>query len=161
MENNFLDSKLFKGIILGIGGLLILIFIFNLGVLVGMKKAEFSFRWAEQYHRNFGGPQGGIFGEFMDKDREFANANGVFGQIIKINDGSLTIKDKNLASSTAEKIILVNEKTIIVCQKKNIKLSDLKIDDNIVVVGEPNDNGQIQAILIRIMPALLNNLPTI
>ena len=152
--NNFFQSNLFKGIIIGIAGLLVLMFVFSLGVFVGSKRAEFSFRWADEYHRNFGGPQGGIFGDFMGMDREFPNANGSFGQIIKIDTtaNTLTIKDP----SNVEKNILVDAKTNIVLQRNNIKLSDLKVDDNIVVVGEPNSSGQIEAVLIRVMPAIKN-----
>jgi hypothetical protein len=150
--NNFFQSNLFKGILLGIAGLGVLVFVFSLGVFVGSKKAEFSFKWADEYHRNFGGPQGGIFGDFMGMDREFPNANGSFGQIIKIDTtaNTLTIKDP----SNVEKNILVDAKTNIVLQRNNIKLSDLKVDDNIVVVGEPNSSGQIEAVLIRVMPAI-------
>ena len=59
---------------------------------------------------------------------------------MKDNDGDNT-----------EKTILVSDKTTIIYQRKNIKLSDLKVDDNIVVVGEPNNSGQITAELIRVM----------
>lgn len=154
-KNNILDSKLFRAIILGIAGIIILVFVFGLGVFVGTKKADFSFRWADEYHRNFGGPQGGFFGDFMGTSKEFANANGVFGQIIKIDSGSLTVKDK----ANAEKIILVSDETSILYQKKNMKLSDLKLNDNIVVIGEPNNSGQIEAELIRVMPPKPGNLP--
>jgi hypothetical protein len=54
---------------------------------------------------------------------------------------------------------LVNNKTTIIYQRKNIKLSDLKVDDNIVVVGEPNSSGQIIAVLIRVMPQKPGSLP--
>ena len=148
--NNIFDSKTFKIIVLGIVCLIILAFVFGLGVFVGTKKAEFSFNWADQYHRNFGGPQGGFFGEFMGTDKELPNANGSFGQIIKIDGSILTVKDSD--GDNTEKTILVGDKTIIVLQRKNIKLSDLKTNDNIVVVGEPNSSGQIQADLIRVMP---------
>lgn len=144
------ESKLFKGIVLSIAGLIILGFVFSLGFFVGTQKADFSFKWAEEYHQNFGGPRGGIFGNFMGSDREFANANGSFGQIIKINNDILTVKDSN--GDNAEKNILVGAKTTITYQRKNIKLSDLKIGDNIVAIGEPDNNGQITAELIRVMP---------
>lgn len=90
----------------------------------------------------------------------FANANGVFGQIIKIDGQTLTIKSKD----NIEKSILVGEKTTIVYQRKNIKLSDLKTDDSVVVIGDPNGKGQIQAELIRVIPAppknsSANNVP--
>lgn len=144
--NNILESKLFKAIVLSIVALIILVFVFGLGVFVGTKKADFSFRWAEQYHRNFGGPQGGFFNDMAG--RQFTDANGVFGQIIKIDGQTLTIKGKG----NMETSILVSDKTSIVRQMNNIKLSDLKADDVVVVIGEPNDNGQIEAKLIRVLP---------
>ena len=156
--DNFFQSKTFKWIIIGTACIILLGFVFNLGVFVGAKRADFSFRWAEEYHRNFGGPQGGFFGNFMGSDREFANANGSFGQIIKIDNNILTVKDND--GDNTEKTILVGDKTIIILQRKNIKLSDLKIGDNIVVVGEPNNDGQIQAELIRVMPPMPGNPPS-
>ncbi len=155
MNKDIFQSKVFKGIILGIACLIILAFVFGLGVFVGMKRADFSFRWADEYHRNFGGPQGGFFGDFMGTEKELPNANGSFGQIIKIDvtAGNLTIKD----AGNVEKNILVNDKTTIIYQRKNIKLSDLKIGDNIVAVGEPNNSGQIKAWLIRVMPPMPQN----
>jgi hypothetical protein len=115
---------------------------------VGAKKADFSFRWADEYHRNFAGPQGGFFGDFMGMEKEFINTNGTFGEIIKIDNASLTVKDKN----NVEKIVLVSDKTSIVKQRGDLKLSDLKVGDNIIVIGDPTNNGQIEARLIRIMP---------
>jgi len=147
MAEDIFQSKLFKGIILGIAGLIILVFVFGLGIFIGSKRAEFSFKWAEAYHRNFGGPQGGFLGMMGEP----ANANGSFGQIIKIDPAGsvLTIKD----ASNVEKNILITDETTIIYQRKNIKLSDLKIGDSVVVIGDPNNNGQIAAELIRVMPA--------
>jgi len=160
-SNNVFESKLFRIIALSIAGFIILIFVFGLGVFVGTKKADFSFKWADEYHRNFGGPQGGFFGDFMGMDKEFTNANGVFGQIIKIDPStssgqvsSLTVKDKD----NVEKIVLISNKTTIIYQKKNMKLSDLKIGDSVVVIGEPNSNGQIQGELIRLLPQQPKNM---
>jgi hypothetical protein len=151
MQKDIFESKLFRGIILGIAGLIILVFVFGLGVFVGMKRADFSFRWADEYHRNFGGPKGGFFGDFMGMNNEFANANGSFGQIINIDTSTNTLTIKDV--SNVEKNILVNDKTAIIYQRKNIKLPDLKINDSVVVIGEPNNSGQIQAELIRVMPS--------
>jgi len=150
MEKNILESKLFKGIILGIAGLIVLAVVFGLGVSVGTQRANYSFRWADQYHRNFGGPQGGFFGDFFGSEKELPNANGSFGQIIKIDQTSqsLTIKD----IGNVEKNILLNNQTTIVSQRKTLKLSNLKLNDNVVVIGNPNNSGQIQAELIRVMP---------
>lgn len=160
MENNICESKLFRGIILGMGCAIILVFVFGMGVFVGKSRANFSFRWAESYHRNFGGPQGGFLGNMMNDD--FTNANGVFGQIIKIDpsagsgQANITIK----GGDGIEKIILAGEETVIVRQMGNIKLSELKIGDTVIVIGEPNNSGQINAGLIRVMPTSPKNLPS-
>ena len=156
---NFLQSTLFKGFIIGLGCLVILILIFNMGVFVGTERANFAFKWADEYHRNFGGPQGGIFGDFIGSERGYANANGSYGQIIKIANNVITVKDND--GDNSEKTILAGDKTTIIFQRKDIKISDLKVGDNIIVIGEPDSNGQIQAELIRVMPAKQIPLPPI
>ena len=157
-DQNFFQSQTFKRTIFSLLGLTILVLVFCLGIFVGMQRAEFSFKWAEEYHRNFGGPQGGIFGNFIGQDGAFTESNGSFGQIIKLDltAGIITIKD----ASNTEKNILVNNKTSIIYQRKNIKISDLKMNDSIVVIGDPDNNGQIQAELIRVIPSLLKTPPT-
>jgi len=150
---NLFESKSFKTAVLIIGCLIILIFVFCLGVFVGTEKAEFSFGWAKAYHQNFGGPQEGFLGGMMGKN--FTDANGVFGQIIKIDGNILTIQGKD----NVEKNILVDDGAKIVCQRQNIKLSELKINDEVIVIGDPIENGQIQAELIRIMPIPPKNCP--
>ncbi len=138
MEEDFLQSKLFKEIVLGIGLFAVLVLAFSLGIFVGEERADFSFQWAGDYHRNFG--------DFIN------HTNGVFGEIIKIeiNDqgSSLTIK----SNDNIEGMILTNSKTIIRSQRKIVKTSDLKIGDNIIVIGNPNSLGQIEAEFIRVMP---------
>jgi hypothetical protein len=51
-----------------------------------------------------------------------------------------------------EKIIVLQDSTDIRRFRDVIKSSDLKVDDNIVVIGEPNAKGQIEAKLVRVMP---------
>ncbi|OGY40907.1 MAG: hypothetical protein A2Y82_03500 [Candidatus Buchananbacteria bacterium RBG_13_36_9] len=144
--NKIFGAKLFQGIIIGIAVLIVLLLVFKAGTMVGIKKADFSCRWSDNYHRNFGGPKGGFWGGFGDRD--FMDANGTFGQIIKVEGNLLTIK----GSQSAEKVILLNESTVIKSMKETIKPADLKVDDNIVVIGEPNESGQIIAKLIRLLP---------
>jgi len=145
--NKFFQSKVFIVIILGIGALVILLFGFKVGEIVGAKKADFSCRWSDNYQRNFGGPRGGFPGGFGDQD--FIEANGTFGQIIKVDGSTLIVKGRN----DIEKVILVKDATTIKRLQDTIKLSDLKADDSVVVIGQANDLGQIEAKLIRVMPA--------
>lgn len=148
----FFQSKIFTGIVLAAGIIISLAIVFRIGVFVGQERANFSFEWAKEYHRNFGGPSGGFLGQIPGRD--FTNGNGLFGQIIKIdfssdgNQATITIK----GSDNIEKIVLAGQDTTIRTQRQNVKLSDLKIDDTVVIIGNPNNSGQIQAELIRIMP---------
>jgi len=144
--DKFFQSKTFKTILLGIGGLIALLLVFKTGMMVGFQKANFFCRWSDNYHQNFGGPRGGFPGGLGDKD--FMEANGAVGQIIKVATSSLVIKGRG----DVEKVILVNDDTIINRLKETIAIDALRVDDTVVVIGEPNNDGQIEAKLIRVMP---------
>lgn len=146
--NKFFQSKKFKIILITIGALVVLLFVFKAGVFVGYKKAHFSYKWGENYQRNFAGPRGGFFGNFGRGfgDRDYTNAHGTFGSIIKIDGSTLIVK----GSDNVEKTILVSDKTTITSRRETIKTSDLKVDDRIVIIGSPNEQGQIEAKLIRV-----------
>jgi hypothetical protein len=147
--NKFLQSKGFKIAAIAIGCFAVLLLVFGLGVFVGEKKAYFSFRWAEQYHKNFAGPAGGFFQEFTRPGEEFLESNGTIGQVIQINENQIVIKGKN----DIERVVNIGDKTIIKYQNQNISISDLKTEDSVVIIGNPNEDGQLEAVLIRVMPS--------
>lgn len=130
----------------GIAAVLVLVTVFGLGMFVGVQKARFSYRWAEQYHRHFGGPRGGFMRNFIGRD--FIDGHGVFGKILKIEDNTLIVKSRE----DVEKSIVVSDQTTIKRGRETIKVSDLKVDDIIVVIGSPTDTGQIKAKMIRVFP---------
>ncbi|MCX6760865.1 MAG: hypothetical protein NTZ84_02070 [Candidatus Nealsonbacteria bacterium] len=150
----FLRSDYLKWAIMGLIITVIIFLIFGAGIWVGEKRAGFSFRWAEQYHRNFAGPQEGFLGDWKGFPQgEFIEAYGAFGQIIKINastspDQTLVVKGKD----DVEKIVLIKEDTIIKNLRETVKMNNLKVDDYIIVIGEPNEAGQTEAKFIRIVP---------
>jgi hypothetical protein len=119
---------------------------FGLGVKVGYRKAHFSFKWAENYHQNFGGPKHGWMREF--DDREYMDASGVTGQVLKVEGNTITVKGRD----NVEKIVVLDEKTSLQRGREKIKATDLKANDMIVVIGEPNEQGQLSAKFIRLMP---------
>lgn len=161
--NKFFQSKLFKVICWAIIGLIILLIGFKAGMFVGFKKANFSFKWGENYHKNFGGPPGGFLRDFQGRD--FIEGRGDLGQIIKIDSIVSTSTSASTLSliikgrGDVEKIILVKDDAVIKSVRANIKPADLKVDDYIVVIGEPNDQGQIEAKLIRLSPLPMPPLP--
>lgn len=127
----------------------ILIFVFSAGVFIGHGKARFSQNWGENYYRNIIGHGKKDFNGFIDFGRQSFGAHEGFGVIIKIDGNSIIIKDQ----SNIEKTILITDQTAIIKDRQNIKISDFKIDDKIVAVGKPNEQGQIEPKLIRVLPS--------
>ena len=133
------------------------------GAAVGFHKAKFSYDWGANYERNFiGGPRGmmqsgrsygmmqgdssfrGMMGGLDDRD--FRSGHGVAGTILSIADSTLVIKDRN----GKENSVAVTDKTLIKRGRDTVQSSDLKAGDTVVVMGQPDQNGLIDAILIRI-----------
>jgi|SRR5579872_655970 len=139
----FIKSKSFKVTTLVVGGLILAVLVFSAGVFVGLEKARFSYGFGQSYMRNFGGRS-----KFVS-DRDFINGHGSIGQIAKIDGTTITIKDRD----GVEKDVLASDKTTIRSMRKDIKLSDLQVNDFIVVLGTPNAQSQIQAALIRVLPS--------
>ena len=149
----FQNRDVLKWVIVGLAGFAVLILVFGAGVKIGTMKAVYSYRWAENYHKNFGGPRDGFLGDLKNFPQgDFINGHGVFGSIIKINGGTIVAKTKD----DVEKTILVSDSTIIQKGRERVKLPDLKVDEDIVVIGSPNEEGQIEAKLIRVFDG---NLP--
>ena len=148
--SNFIKSKTAVAVIIMFFAVAVLLGAFSAGIAVGYRKARFSYAWGENYHRNFGGPKGGFIRnfsqDFMGKD--FIGAHGTFGQIIEVKDSELAVRGKD----SIEQIIKISDDTEIRRFKDIIQLKDLKTDEPIVEIGEPNDSGQIIAKFIRVMP---------
>jgi len=153
----FIKSRTFKIIAAIIGVFLIAVVSFGAGVAVGLRKARFSSDFGRNYGNNFMGSRfndgrgmmdgGGMMGFFRDfEGRDFRNGHGLAGTIISITDNNIVIKDKDNKENT----IAVSDATLIKSQRDNLKLSDLKVNDQIVVMGNPGDNGVVNASLIRV-----------
>ncbi|MDP3956922.1 MAG: hypothetical protein Q8Q10_00275 [bacterium] len=148
-----IQSKYFKIIAASVGVLVVALVSFASGVAVGFHKAKFSYAWGENYERNFvGGARGmtangrGMTGRFGLDERDFRNAHGVAGSILSLSDGSLVIKDKD----NKENSVAITEKTLIKSGRATVTLGDLKVEDKIVVIGRPGENGVVNADLIRV-----------
>ncbi|MFA7208826.1 MAG: hypothetical protein WC120_00925 [Parcubacteria group bacterium] len=160
----FIQSRTFKIIASVIGVFLIAVASFGTGVAVGLHKARFSSDFGRNYERNFmggrfdgvPGPMGGpgFFdgSKYPDKmmrqleGRDLRNGHGLAGTVISVIDNNIIVKDKDNKEST----VAVNDKTLIKSRQDDLKVGDLKTDDQIVVIGSPDDNGVINASLIRV-----------
>jgi hypothetical protein len=151
--NSFFQSKLFKNLILVLGAFIILIVFFKIGMFVGMRKADFSCRWGENYHRVFGGPRGGLMTDF--EGRDFIDGHGTAGNVIQIADDFLIVRGQE----NVEKTISTAKSTIIRRGREMISLKDIPLDANVVVIGSPRSDGTIEAKLIRIFASGETPLP--
>jgi len=136
-----------KWIIIGLAGFVLIVLIFSIGMFVGGMKVRFSYRWAEEYHKNFAGPQVGFFGDWKQNlpGGDFIESHGIFGEIIELNNSGFVIKGRE----NIEIVIITMDDTVIKRGGVRIK-NGLKIGDTVVIIGSPNNQGQIEAKLIRI-----------
>ncbi|MDP3956879.1 MAG: hypothetical protein Q8Q10_00035 [bacterium] len=153
-----MQSKNFRIAAVVAGVFLVAIVSFAGGLAVGFHKARFSYAFGENYERNFiGGPRGMMPGErggMMERagfpgafdGRDFRNAYGTTGTILSISDSTIIVKDKD----DKENAVAAREETLIKSGRATVTLGNLKVGDRIVVVGQPGDNGVVNATLIRV-----------
>lgn len=150
------ESKVLTRVLIIVGIVIIFLLTFSAGVSVGFHKASFGRAWGDNYERNFG-MKPNFPGPGFGRDN-LPNAHGAVGKIIKIEMPSIIVQGKD----NIERVVLIGVDTKVEKMRENISVNDLKLDDFVVVIGAPNDQGQILAKFIRLMPApdfLNNNLP--
>jgi len=139
---------LVTGAIAAVLGFVLVVAVFGFGVWVGQQRANFSFQWAQNYHRNFGGPVlMGPLNNFPDQD--FISGHGTFGPVLQIDGSTIIIEDQNNKEETVE----TSQDTIVMNGVVPTDVSHIQTGDQIVVIGEPSAQGTIDAKFIRILPA--------
>lgn len=151
-------SRSFHLILYGIAGAIFVFLVFGAGVGVGLHKAKYSFQWGENYERNFMGGRPMVPKPQWDRQpagmgmmrgldgKDFRNGHGFAGMVISVADNTIIVKDYDGKENT----ITTNEKTIIKDKNEDVKNTDLKTDQRIVVFGKPGDGGSIDADFIRV-----------
>lgn len=145
------SSKKVRTIILGLSILIVALIIFRAGISVGYHKAAFSYRIGENYYYRAFAPNRGpmMGGGFIQSDRDdLTSGHGAIGKIIKMNLPNFVVSSPD----NIEKNIFINNMTMFRKFRDIASSSDLKVDQSVIVIGVPNDNGQIEAKLIRLIP---------
>ena len=146
-----LNSKGFRVSTYALGNFVVAFLIFQAGMIAGFRKVSFGRDWGDNYTKNFGSPHkdfrmmGQEFGDF----RNLPNAHGAMGRIIKVELPTFVVSD---GKDQTEKIIVVGDKTEIRRMRDIVSKDELKVDENVIVIGSPNSSGQIEAKLIRFIP---------
>jgi len=142
----FFQSKYFIGTVKIVGVFFVLFFVFEIGMFFGFQKASFSFRAGENYFREMrGAPNDPMLGI---RGGDFTNSHGSIGKIIKISLPNVLIEDRD----NTEKNILINNNTVLKSDKGDIKPENLKEGQFVMVIGSPDNDSDIDAKLVRIMP---------
>lgn len=125
---------------------------FALGFSAGLHKARFSYRFSENYERNFMKAERQEMKDRIMKRMDgklFRSGHGVAGQILSVAEGSIIVS----SSEGQENSVITSDTTVIMKGGEKVSLADLVAGERIVVLGKPSDDGSIQADLIRIFDA--------
>lgn len=143
------QSRKFKLTLGAIGLLIVVLASFVIGVLVGYRKAGFSYSWDDHYERNFGGPsRSRPMGFLPEPGGEFMDAHGTAGPVLNVGSSTVVVNGRD----GMEKTVRITSSTVIRDHRDTVDISKLSTNDRVVVIGSPNANGQIDAKLIRIFP---------
>ncbi|HUC31257.1 MAG TPA: hypothetical protein VMR99_01040 [Candidatus Paceibacterota bacterium] len=143
--NNFLESKKVRAVLWILGGLIILFIVFGLGIVVGYDRAGFAAGFNNNYFRIFYGAQPGGPVGLMTPPMPVA-MHGVVGTVIDLGTSTISVKDQK----DNEQSVAVSSGTVIRSGASDVTIGSVAIGDQIAVIGEPNNEGQIVARFIRI-----------
>lgn len=143
------QSKSFQGILIGIIISIIALLIFQAGVTVGQHKARFGDRMGEHFERNFvdmnreGFSPSLGFGEMLPP-----GGHGAAGEVMSVTLPTFVIAGPD----NLERTIVVTDETVIRQYRNEVNTESIRTGNFVVVLGEPNDKGEIEAKLIRFLP---------
>lgn len=144
----FIQSQTFKGIIIGFVLTIIGLIVFQAGIVVGEKRATFGHRFGDNFERNFRAPEEGMMFPKFFGEGPMPSGHGAVGQIVSISLPNVVVAGPD----NLEKVIVIGADTHIREFQLELTVDDLEVGDHIVTFGEPNEEGQIEAKLVRMLP---------
>ena len=141
-------SQKVRGILIGLGVAVLVLVIFQAGMVAGYHKAKFGARFGDNFERNFVGPKGGNFGDRLPGPG-MPGGHGAVGEIVSIVLPQVVIAGPD----NLEKTVLVGTSTMVREFRDEITADKLKVGDFVIILGNPNEEGQVDAKLIRLMPS--------
>jgi len=143
---NINKSRIVRIILITICAIIVLLGILQIGITIGEEKVRYTGQFGNYFENNFMGQMRGPM-EFFDND--LPGGHGVVGKIISMSSTEIVISGQD----NIEKIVSITDKTIFRKFKDDVTASDLKIGDFVVVIGNPDSQGKVEAKLLRVMPA--------
>ncbi len=160
MSSKWVNSPKHSKVVILLSILILTALVFHAGVTVGYHKAIFGDRMGKAYYRAFDrnfnpgenrgpndlGEYGSIRKNMVDR---IPAGFGAVGKIVSVNLPTIIVEGPD----NIEKFVQVTDTTLIRKFKENRTTEDLTVDQYVIVLGEPNQEGAIVAKLIRLMPA--------
>jgi hypothetical protein len=146
--SEFLRSSKFKAILYLLAVLLGAALIFEGGVMVGYHRAAFSYQWNTNYFRDDRDPRS--FFTVFSHDSDDPNPHGAIGQVVSVNLPQFMVKGPN----SPEQVVVIGPGTSLRRFHGDGTSTDLKAGQQVIVIGSPDDQGEIRASFIRILPPL-------
>ncbi len=128
------NSKKIEYILVTLGFIAVVIFVFHIGEDFGYRRAEITSHSMGNNHNR----------GFLSDDQ--TNTHGVVGNVASIINNKLLVVDDD----GTEKTVLISTSTIIRKQHDTITPDVIKVDDSVIVIGQPNTNNEIEAKIIRV-----------
>jgi hypothetical protein len=143
-------SKSFQGILIGIAISIVALGIFQTGVMVGEHKARFAHHFGDNFERNFvdssrRGPM--PFVEEVGKMRP-PTGHGSVGEVVSVTLPTFVVAGPD----NIEKTIRVSDETLFREFREELSSENIEIGSFVVVLGLPNESGEIEATLVRLLP---------
>ena len=141
---NLFGQKIWKWFLIVLSGMVILVFVFGLGVQVGFNKSRALFLFGQP---GIGRPQRG-FGPFgMVPGPGMMQGHGTVGFITKISGNEVVVKNV----SGAEVVVTIDQNTIVRKERTAVGIKDLTVGNQVVIFGQPALDGTLVAKLIRVV----------
>ena len=143
----FLQSHTLAIMLSAFGVVILIMGAFSLGEHIGYRKAAFAFQNGNNFYDTFG-PRPRM--SRMMPPVDFSDTHGTVGKVISIALPTITIEDRD----GTEKTIVISDQTVIKKFRDTITSQSIAVGDYLVAIGEPNQQSQIAATLIRLLPPL-------
>ncbi len=123
-------------------GFILLVLVFKTGLILGLKsmsaKPYSSSCMANNYHGNYNKHINGKFGGWK-KSSHFS-----YKEVIRLIDSGFVV----ISSGGKEQTVYVNDNTVII---EGNQKGDVSLGDNLYVIGDSQENGDIIASMIKIL----------
>jgi hypothetical protein len=140
------QSETYSKLIKVLAVLFVVLIIFATGMYAGYSKAEFVYNWRNNYTRSINDPLS-PFAPF-EHDMDDTNPHGAIGTIVSTNFPSFIVKGPH----QAEEIVVVGSSTMVRNMRAPTSTDILRPGEQVIVIGQPDQSGRIQATFVRVMP---------